>query len=102
MVYSVIYLTVESSCRNCFYYHPMAGDTVVLLGKLSLKTFGVVFYAGKNLHYLNWMMVGWFQIMFGLDATTLFDLNHPYFQLRKGVGIMHYFVTSELEFLGTY
>lgn len=47
-------------------------------------------------------MVGWFQIMFGLDATTLFDLNHPYFQLRKGVGIMHYFVTSELEFLGTY
>lgn len=38
MVYSVIYLTVESSCRNCFYYHPKAGDTIVLLGKLSLKT----------------------------------------------------------------
>lgn len=44
MVYSVIYLTVESSCRNCFYYHhPMAGDNIVLLGKVpSLKTFGVI------------------------------------------------------------
>ncbi|KGN66549.1 hypothetical protein Csa_007171 [Cucumis sativus] len=37
MVYSVIYLTVESSCRNCFYYHPKAGDDiVVLLGKFCL------------------------------------------------------------------
>lgn len=60
MVYSVIYLTVESSCRNCFYYHPKAGDDIiVLLGKFCLWRLFGVFYAGKNeLHYLNcWMMV---------------------------------------------
>ena len=48
----------------------MAGDNIVLLGKFFLRRLIGIFYAGKNLHYLNWMMVGLVSnhMLFSLDG----------------------------------
>ena len=108
-MYSVIYLTVESSCRNCFYYHPKAGDDiVVLLGKFCLWRLFGVFYAGRNESTLPELLddgVGFKIFICLVWMTTLFEYEINPFALsceRGGLLIMHYFVMTELESLGTF